>query len=237
MPTAGKESIECTGPGIRAGCDYDNSINSRPGGYPGFIRYRSIESDEIESRLVLRVARWMKWAITGGLADTEYVSDTGTNIFTAGGPVGAGHYEAYFGGLGVVLTPWRRLSLSANVRYSESRTAAFVPVGVASVVPYEGHIWSVLANATWVLSEAADLRLTYTQSSSDYAQDNFAGGYPAGIEYNQQAIEAGVTRRFKRGISASLQYGYYRYREPTSGMANDYDAHAVFATLNWKWPE
>ncbi|MBC8001010.1 MAG: hypothetical protein H7X97_00360, partial [Opitutaceae bacterium] len=100
--------------------DYDNSINSRPGGYPGFIRYRSIESDEIESRLVLRMARWMKWTITGGLADTEYVSDTGTNIFTAGGPVGAGHYEAYFGGLGVVLTPWRRLSLSANVRYSES---------------------------------------------------------------------------------------------------------------------
>ena len=217
--------------------DYDNSTSSGAGSYPGFIRYRSIDSDEIEGRAVLRVVRWMKLTFTGGVADTEYVTATGTNIFTPGGPVGAGHYEAYFSGLGLVLTPWRRLSLSGNVRYSDSRTAAFVPNGVTSVVPYEGHIWSALASANWVMNENADLRLSYSYSSSDYAQNNFAGGYPAGIEYNQQAIEAGVTRRFKRGISASLQYGYYRYREPTSGTANDYDAHAVFATLSWKWPE
>ena len=217
--------------------DYDHAIDTGSVGYPAFIRYRSIKSDEVESRLVLRIVRWMKLTLTGGATDTDYVTATDALAgATPGGPVAAGRYESRFVGMGVVSTPWRRLSLSGNVRYTDSRTAAFANK-VTSVVPYEGHIWSALAGATWVLSEAAEVHMLYSYSSSDYAQNNLAGGYPAGIEYTRQAIEAGVTRRFQRGISASLQYGYYRYREPTGGTANDYDAHAVFATLNWKWPE
>src|SRR5262249_8892506 len=133
------------------------------------------------------------------------------------------------------LTPWRRVYLSGTFSYQDTRLEAFAN-GNPSIVPYRGDLYSVITSATYALNEKTDLQASYAFSWADYRQDNFADGLPVGIFYQQHAVTAGLARRISKDISAKLQYGYYYYDEPSSGHANNYTAHAVFATLVVRLP-
>ena len=70
----------------------------------------------------------------------------------------------------------------------------------------------------------------------DYRQNNAVGGLPLGINYDWHSLMAGVRHEISRKMSARLQYGFFRYVEPGSGNAVNYDAHAIFATLLVRLP-
>jgi opacity protein-like surface antigen len=63
-----------------------------------------------------------------------------------------------------------------------------------------------------------------------------AAGLPLGVDFTRHGLTAGVTRKLTESLSANLRYGYYQYDEPTGGDANDYTAHGVFVTINYRWP-
>ena len=73
-------------------------------------------------------------------------------------------------------------------------------------------------------------------SYADYGQTNYAAGLPVGLQYEQHALQAGLSRRFGKNITVQLKYGFYCYNEPNIGGANNYVANSVFATLSYKWP-
>lgn len=222
--------------------DTDLSNPARPpfgipgNGYPAFIRSRDLETDEIEAKLVLRLASWWKTTLKYELVSTDYrtVTDPSRTSFPAvqylGGEIAAGNYDAHVYSLNATLTPWRRLYLSGTLSYSDSRILTGVNNG-ASLVPYRGDIYSVLASATYVLNQATDLHASYSFSRADYGQNNQENGLPLGIEYDRHGLVAGVRRHFKNNLTTNLQYGFFRYAEPSAGHLNDYTAHAVFATL------
>ena len=105
------------------------------------------------------------------------------------------------------------------------------------MVPWRGGIVSAQGGATFAWTPDTDLRLSHAWSRADYAQNNFVGGLPAGLEYDQHSLQAGLTTRLKRGATMNLQYGFHRYTEPTGGSAYDYTAHSLLGTLSLKWPE
>jgi hypothetical protein len=207
---------------------YDDRIDSTPD-YPAFIRDRRIDTDEVEAKLTWHPYRWLKTTLTYQLVDTDFrsVTDSITGT-TPGGPLRAGTFNANVYGMNLILTPLPRWYFSGTFNYYDSR-ATSAQNDVPSVVPYRGDIYSVLANATYTWSTNTDLIATYAFSRADYAQHNSAG-LPLGINYDWHAVQAGITRRFKRA-TLNLQYGFYKYGEPTSGGFNDYTAHAVFAAL------
>jgi hypothetical protein len=104
------------------------------------------------------------------------------------------------------------------------------------VVPYRGDVYSVTASATYVLTRTSQLFTGYAFSDADYAQHNFAGGLPLGIDYERQSVQAGLSRRFGTNVSVKLQYRFDSYNEPSSGGAPNYRAHSVFLTLTCKLP-
>jgi len=106
----------------------------------------------------------------------------------------------------------------------------------AIVVPYRGHIYSVLSSASFALTERMDLHGSYTFSAADYSQNNFAAGLPLGIEYQRHGFDVGISRRWLKTLRTRLQYAFYKYEEPSSGHFTDYTAHAVFATVTLQWP-
>jgi hypothetical protein len=99
-------------------------------------------------------------------------------------------------------------------------------------VPYKGDTWSLLCHGRYALTKITDLNLAYSFSTSDFRQNNVATGLPLGIEYDLHGVQVGLTSRCTRNLTTKLQYGYYRYTEPTSGGAMDYSAHSIFASLN-----
>jgi len=210
-------------------------------GYPAFIRARDVESDEIEAKIVAHWVSWLKTTLKYQLIATDYTTAADPSATTIlepvlmdvtlpGGRTLAGNYDAHVYSFNATFIPWRRLHLSATFSYSDSRIVSGVDNG-AGVVPYSGDIISVLSSANWVVNEKTDWQMSYAFSTADYSQKNETAGWPLGIEYERHGITTGITRRCTKNITTNLQYGFFRYDEPSSGRRNDYTAHAVLASL------
>lgn len=220
--------------------DYANSdyvVLPGRGPYPGFLRQRASTGDEVDARLAWRAAAWWKMQFGYRLSATDYLTATDALAgITPGGTVFSANHDAHTWSLGHTLTPFRRWSFNANASYTDSR-ASSAQNGVASVAPWRGGIVSAQGGANFAWTAATDLRVSHAWSRADYAQNNFVGGLPAGLEYDQHNLQAGLTTRLKRGATVNLQYGFHHYTEPTGGSAYDYTAHSILGTLSLKWPE
>jgi mono/diheme cytochrome c family protein len=212
----------------------DSDLSGFPGnGYPAFIRTRDIGTDEIDARLVWRTARWLKTSLkyqhvsTRLDTRTDDVTDPFNGAVLPGGWLRSGDHRADVYSLNATLTPWRRLIWNTTFSVSDAETTT--GLDTASVAPYEGQIYTLLTSLTCALDNQTDLTASYAFSKADYAQDNFADGLPLGINYDRHSLLAGVKRQFKHGLTASLQYGFFLYDEPTLGGAADYTAHGIFA--------
>ena len=174
------------------------------------------------------------------LTATDYV--TATRAFpaapaaTPGGTIFAANHDGHTWSMNQTFTPFRRWLFNASATYTDSR-ASSAQNGVSSVVPWRGGIVSAQGGATFAWTALTDLRLSHSYSRADYAQNNFVGGLPAGLEYDQHSLQAGVTTRWKGGATVNLQYGFHRYAEPTGGNAYDYTAHSILGTMTLRWPK
>lgn len=220
----------------------DTQNNQPPGGYPGFLKSRDVLTDEVEASLVLRPSTWLKTTLSYKWVNSDYRLDTkptveiGTaNIVTDGGSILAGKTESSTYSISTAINPARRLYLNATFSYQPDSTVT-VTAGDPSLAPYRGHTYSLLGTATYVFTQNMDLFTSYSFSKADYGQHNSAFGLPLGIQYTIHAMQAGLTRRIGKNVSTRLQYGYYQYEEPSSGGANNYHAHSVWATLSFALP-
>jgi len=215
--------------------DYDDRLNNFDG-YPAFIRSRETLSDMVESRLVLKPLSWLKTTLSYQLALTDYTTTTdpsGTN--SPGGHIFAGEYDSSTYSANVTLTPFRRWVFSGTVSYQQSRTWT-ADNGGRAIVPYDGDVFSVLASSTFLVSERTDLTATYSFSRARYGQHNFDAALPLGIDYDLHGVQVGVTHRLHTNLTASVQYGFFDYSEPTLHGLGDYTAHTVFGTIAMRWP-
>ncbi len=213
-------------------------------GYPAFIRERKISSDEAEAKLTWRAASAIKLAFFYRLVATDYRTVTDPVFFPAvpgvpplpvfsaspGGGIFAGNYDAHVYSVNAVLTPARRLYCSTTFSYGNSRTVT-AQNGTSSVVPYAGDTYSVLTSVSYALNPATSLHGWHSFSRADYGQNN-TDGVPLGLEYDRHGMQVGVSRQFKKTMTATLKYGFFQYSEPLAAGLNDYTAHAVFATLS-----
>jgi hypothetical protein len=222
--------------------DYNHAIDSMVG-YPAFILWRDVQTDEVQTKLAWRPCAWLKTSINYQYETTRYQTATdpagqlvnGVPSISPGGSLVAASYDAHRYSVNAMLTGWRRLYLAGTFSYQDTRLAAFDNSSPA-IVPYDGDVYSTLATATYALNDKTDLHANYSFSWADYAQDNFTAGLPVGVRYQQHALTLGLARRVSTNISAKLQYGFYYYDEPSSGGANNYVAHSVFATLVMRLP-
>ncbi len=220
--------------------DYDHALDldfgGDPGnGYPAFITEREIHTDSFETRVALRPAGWVRTTLKYELVSTEYRTTTARSMDDNGNPqpgggLLAGNYDAHIYSVNAAMTPWRRWHLSGTLSYSRSRMVSGVNNNVETV-PYEGDIYSALASATFAVSQKTDLHANYTFSLADYGQPSTGVNLPMGLAFDRHGVMAGLTHRWKPTLTTKVQYGFFRHNEPSSGQANNYEAHAVFVSM------
>jgi hypothetical protein len=228
--------------------DYNNPIKESGGkpfeGYPGFILWRDVLSQEAEAKLSLQPAPWLKtslsyqWLENNYHTATDSLSETVPGLpggISPGGSLLAGNYQAQTVALNATLTPWRRVFLSTTFSYQNARTVT-VANDSPSVAPYQGDIYSAIVSASYVLNQKTDLTASYSLSLANFAQDSSADALPLGIKYQQHALQVGIKRQIGKGKSLSLYYSFYHYDEPSSGGFNNFNAQAVFAMLSFQIP-
>jgi hypothetical protein len=222
---------------------YANNQTPQPdGGYPGFLRSLDIQTDEIETRGVWHPCYWLKTTLSYQLSVTDYHEDTRPAFntgfpfsFSPGGNIHSGRDNSRTYSIAFTFTPHPRLFLTSAFSYHRSIDTS-AHIGPATVVPYQGDIYSVNADATCVVAKATDVFAGYSFSEANYSQTNFVAGVPVGIKYQQHDLRAGLEHHFNKNVSARLQYRFDYYAEPSSGNAGNFRAHAVFATLTCRLP-
>jgi mono/diheme cytochrome c family protein len=210
------------------------------GGYPNFFRSRDLLTDEIETKLVLRPCNWLKTTLSYELLTTDFrdVANAASNtlthvVYSPAGNLLTGRTESSRYSAGAVLTPHPRVYLAASLTYEPSRTHT-ANSGVTNIGIYHGETYSADASATFVLSQTTDFSMGWYFSQANFGQPKTI--VPVGIHYQEHNLEATLTSQFTKNISGRLQYSFDYYHEPSSGGANDFRAHAIFATLNVRLP-
>jgi hypothetical protein len=216
---------------------YNNLIDSTPlTGYPGFILGRTIKTDEVETKLVLRPANWLRTTLNYKIEGTDFSTLTDPALHaTAGGPLLAGKYEAHTYGLSSALAPAARLNFNGSLTYSDSRTWSFANDD-PSVAPYKGGVYMVNASAVYALNQKTELTASYSFAQSDYAQNNGVAGVPLGLDYTRHNATIALVKHFSDKLSVAVRYAFYTYAEPTSGGLTDYTAQGIFASLSFRGP-
>ena len=226
--------------------DYDTRLKEPLGlqGYPAFIRWRDLLSNEAQTKLSLQMASWLQTSLTYQWIKNDYRTatysvDNPTNHLAGGISPGsellAGTYDSQVTSLNLTATPWRRLFLSSTFAFQHARTRTAAN-GTTAVAPYGGNIYTAMLNGSYALNEKTDLVAGYSFSTADFTQDNFAGGLPLGTHYHQHALEAGIKHQIAKATTLGFQYRYYRYADTSTGSASDFQAQALFATLTWRLP-
>lgn len=226
--------------------DYNHLRDESPlggEGYSAFIRHRDINADEVEARLVLRPAPWLKTTFTYRQSRSEFFTATDLAVdsfygnISPGGRLLGGIYDLGTYGLSMVLTPVRRWYFTGTFTYSDSRTTTWAQEAVPGViVPYGGGIYNVMTSANYALNSRTTLRGSYAFSEADYGEGNVADGLPLGLSYTRHNLSAGLSRRLTQRVILDLRYSYYRYAEPSTGGHNDFTARGIFAMAKVKWP-
>jgi mono/diheme cytochrome c family protein len=216
---------------------YGPSVDSTPPtSYPGFILGRGIKSDQVESKLTLRMARWLRTTLIYKIESTGYSAmDAASPSISPGGALQSGKYLARTYGLSAALAPMKRLSLTSALTYSDSRTWTFAN-NDSSVVPYQGSLWMITESAAYALNQSTDFSASYSFAQADYAENNGVAGIPLGMNYTRHTAGFGVAKHFTPRVSAALRYNFYAYAEPSSGGLTDYTAQGIFVTLTYKMP-
>jgi hypothetical protein len=210
-----------------------------PTAYPTFIRSRDLLTDEVEAKLAWHPCPRVKTTLSYQYLKTDYWMVTGPFTtpldITPGGNLLSGQDNAHVYSLGATVNATTRLFISGTFSYQRTSSTT-ADAGSPAIVPYRGDIYSAIASGTYVLSQTTDLFAAYAFSDADYGQNNYATGVPVGLEYQMHGLQVGLARRFGKNVSTKFQYRFATYDEPSSGSANNYRAHALFATLTLRFP-
>jgi len=104
-----------------------------------------------------------------------------------------------------------------------------------AILNAQNNYWTLSFNSGLVLDDKTDLNLGYTYYRADYYSDNSTVGVPYGAGAEEHGITATLVRRLSESLRLTLKYGYYRFSDAPSGGHNDYEAHILYSSLQYRF--
>ncbi len=132
-------------------------------------------------------------------------------------------------------TPWSRLSLQAGVDSVWSKTKSPVTDYTQAILNSENNYWTVNFSSDFVVDDKTDLDVAYFYYQADDFQNASTAGLSTGAAAYEHGVTAILTRRITQNLKASLKYGYYNYEDAATGGFNNFEAHLIFASLQYRF--
>jgi hypothetical protein len=133
--------------------------------------------------------------------------------------------------------PLPRFFLQANASYVLNQTDTpannieLVPGGGPTVVNFRNDYWTVNSGIGYLIDDKTDVYIDYYFYCANDYLNNAAVAVPYGEGATEHAVSATLTRQVAKNMRVLFRYGYYNYRDETSGGHNNYRAHSLFSTL------
>jgi len=220
--------------------NYNNTQDSTPDSavpgvpaYPGFLVYQDFETWDGNIRLTLR-----PWNNVMLVTRYEYQYSTiHTRPDSASGPgeSDSSKMNSHIIGQNVSWTPLDWLGLQAGFNYVLSTTKAPVSDYTPAVLNAQNDYWTVNFNSDFVLSDKTDLSIGYFYYRAADSQNQIVGGLPLGTDADEHSITATLVHRITQNLRLNLKYAYTHYDDVASAGHFDYDAHVIFASLQYRF--
>ena len=219
--------------------DYDHSLDNTPNvassgnRYPAYLVMQGFETYDGNVRLTLRP--WRNVTLVSRYEYQWSTVRTGPDSISGLGEAESAQIPSHIIAQNVSWAPWSRLSLQVGFNYvlSETKTPASEDLGAVLVAL--NNYWTVNASSGLVLDDKTDLNLGYFYYLADDYKDNSSVGVPLGAGAEQHSVTAALVRRLSERVRLTLKYGFTRYTDWASGGNNDFDAHLVFTSLQYRF--
>jgi len=141
----------------------------------------------------------------------------------------------------VTWSPLARCYLQVNFSYILNQTDTpannidLVPNTSPTVVNFRNDYWTVTSGAGYIIDDKTDF---YTDFSFYCANDHFKNAgvaVPYGLGATEYTASASITRQLTKQMRLLLRYGYFNYRDVTSGGHNNYEAHSLYSGLQYRF--
>ncbi len=133
--------------------------------------------------------------------------------------------------------PLPRFFLQANFSYVLNQTdtpannVEFIPNAGPSVPNFRNDYWTVTSGIGYIIDDKTEFYADYYFYCANDYYKNAAVAVPYGMGATENAVTATVTRQLSKNTRLTLKYGFYDYRDVTSGGHNNYRAHSLFSSL------
>lgn len=208
--------------------------------YPAFIRQQDFDTHDFNVRVT--------WRALGSLTLVSRYDYQLSTIDTQGDTDFAGarlqsvesaEMISHIFSQSASWTPLARLFLQGSISYVlDSTDTPANNIGGAArgvVQTMRNDYWNASAMVGFVLNDATDLQTQYYYYRADNYQDNSAFGQPYGSGASEHGVTATLIHKFSRNLLGKLTYGFFTYDDETSGHHNDYTAHLVYSSLQYRF--
>jgi hypothetical protein len=213
--------------------DLDSTINNTANRYPAYLVMQDFETFDGNVRLTLRPVQ--KVTLVSRYEYQLSTVHTKPDSISGLGAVESSEMTSHIIAQNVSWTPWSRLYLQAGFNYVLSQTETPTSDYTQAVLNSENNYWTLNFNSGLVLDNKTDVNVGYTYYRADDYTDNSLAGVPYGAGAEEHGITATIVRRLTERLRLTLRYGYYHSEDETSGGNNDYNAHVVYSSLQYRF--
>jgi len=141
----------------------------------------------------------------------------------------------------ITWNPLTRLYLQVDVAYVLNQTDTpanninLIPNTSPTVVNFRNDYWTVTSGAGYVIDDKTDFHTDFSfYCANDYFK-NAGVAVPYGLGATEYTASASITRQLTKQMRLLLRYGYFDYRDVTSGGHNNYQAHSIYSGLQYRF--
>ena len=136
--------------------------------------------------------------------------------------------------------PSARLYLQGNFSYVLNKTDTpadynLIPNTSVTILDFKNDYWTASGAAGYALDQKTDLRAEYSYYRADNYVNNALVAVPYGMGATEHTVSASVSRQIAKNVRLKVQYSYFNYTDELSGGHNNYEAHAVFSSLQFRF--
>jgi hypothetical protein len=140
----------------------------------------------------------------------------------------------------ITWNPCARLYLQGNVSYVLNTTDTpadfnLIPNASVTVLDFKNDYWTAGAAAGFALDQKTDLRAEYSYYRADNYDNNALVALPYGMGATEHTVSASISRQITKNVRLKVQYSYFNYTDQTSGGHNNYEAHSIFSSLQFRF--
>ncbi len=217
--------------------EYDHRLDSTPNGganrYPAYLTQQNFNTHDVNARVT-----FIPFGSLVSVSRYDYQTSTIDTQGDGNSSIESADIQTHIFSQSLTWNPLSRLYVNGTFSYvtDSTETPANELTPVSGLAPKaENDYWQATVGLGYILNDKTDLSAEYTYSEADNYEGLGASSLPYGAGYQEHLAVFTVARRISENLRVLARYGYFKNDDETYGGNNDYTAHLVWGSVQYRF--